>query len=208
LNKRKKPGNENLALIAVKNGVRLEDLFQAMIIAKEKEKSVCKDLNIEYRGSVKDESIFLITKNKKVVSQLRVSEQLLCRNDIRFEEWLNNEKIRRVITKQNREAHSNTIQTLRHGMRNINLQAEVIEIQEPQKVYSQFGTSSKVTNAWIADETGKVRLCLWNEKADTISEGDNIELKNASVADFKGERQLRLGKNGTIKILRTAKKEK
>jgi ssDNA-binding replication factor A large subunit len=31
--------------------------------------------------------------------------------------------------------------------------------------------------------------------------GDTVQIKNASVSTFKGERQLRLGKNGTVSIL-------
>jgi replication factor A1 len=60
-----------------------------------------------------------------------------------------------------------------------------------------------VTNAWIADETGKIKLCLWNEQANSIATGDTIQIKNASVSTFKGERQLGLGKKGTISVLQS-----
>jgi ssDNA-binding replication factor A large subunit len=60
-----------------------------------------------------------------------------------------------------------------------------------------------VTNAWIADETGKIKLCLWNEQADFVTVGDTVQIKNASVSTFKGERQLRLGKTGIVSVLQS-----
>jgi hypothetical protein len=44
-------------------------------------------------------------------------------------------------------------------------------------------------------------LCLWDQQVNAVSLGDNIEVKNAHVAMFKTDKQLRLGKNGTIIIL-------
>ena len=66
-------------------------------------------------------------------------------------------------------------------------------------------TAHRVTNAWIADETGKIKLCLWNEQVDFVNVGDTVQIKNASVSTFKGERQLRLGKTGTVSILQKVK---
>jgi ssDNA-binding replication factor A large subunit len=33
--------------------------------------------------------------------------------------------------------------------------------------------------------------------------GDTIQVRNASVSTYKGERQLRLGKNGTLSVLQS-----
>ncbi len=41
------------------------ELFQTLIKAKEQGKSACEDLTVEYRGSVNNEAIFLITKEVK-----------------------------------------------------------------------------------------------------------------------------------------------
>jgi replication factor A1 len=94
------------------------------------------------------------------------------------------------------------VQDLRHGMKKVNVEAEVLETPKASVVYTRYGNTAMVTNAWIADETGKVKLCLWNEQAGYINTGDTIQIKNASVTAFKGERQLCLGKTGTISVLR------
>ena len=93
------------------------------------------------------------------------------------------------------------IQDLRHGMKKVNVEAEVLETPKPSLVHTRYGNSAMVTNAWIADETGKIKLCLWNEQANYITMGDIMQIKNASVTAFKGERQLCLGKTGTVTVL-------
>jgi replication factor A1 len=203
LNQKKETVIEYLAFMSVKHSVYLAELFQAMVSARDQGKTICHDLAIEYRGSVKDEAIFLITKDSSVVAQFRVTEEFLLRKGICFENWMDTDKIRKQMSKQENPTHSTLIQNLRYGMKKINVEAEVLETQEPQTVYTQYGNSARITNAWIADETGKVKLCLWNEQANSVTVGDTIQIKNASVASFKGERQLRLGKNGTVSVLQS-----
>jgi hypothetical protein len=162
------------------------------------------DLTIQYRGSADSEAIFLITKHNKVIVQFRVDEEFLLRKDNCFETWMDTDKIRKQMSKQNCGPHLSTlIQDLRHGMKKVNVEAEVLETPKPSLVQTRYGNNATVTNAWIADETGKIKLCLWNEQTNSITTGDTIQIKNASVSAFKGERQLRLGKNGTISILQS-----
>jgi replication factor A1 len=50
----------------------------------------------------------------------------------------------------------------------------------------------------IGDETGTIKLCLWNEQIASVSVGDTVWIKNANMSSFKGEKQLRIGKKGTV----------
>jgi len=68
-------------------------------------------------------------------------------------------------------------------------------------VFTRFGNYASVANALIADETGTIKLCLWNEQIKSISVGDTVQLENARVSTFRGERQLRIGKNGMLSIV-------
>ncbi len=193
---------EHLAFLSVKQGVYLAELYEAMVAAREKGKIKCQNLMVEYRCSVKDEAIFLITKDSKVVLQFKVAEELLLRKDISFEHWMDTDKVRKQMSRQSISPKvSVLVQDLRHGMKKVNLEAKVLEIPTPATVQTRYGNSAKVTNAWIEDETGKVKLCLWNEQAELFNVGDTVQIKNASVSTFKGERQLRLGKNGTATVL-------
>jgi ssDNA-binding replication factor A large subunit len=53
----------------------------------------------------------------------------------------------------------------------------------------------------IADETGTIKLCLWNEKINEVSVDSVVQIENASVTKFRGENQLRLGKNGRLSVI-------
>ena len=198
----KKPTLEDqLAFLSAQHSIYPEELFQALIQAKEQGKSVCEDLTVEYRGNVNDEAIFLITKDNKVLAQFRVSEETLSKRDVSFDNWMDTSRVRKEIAKQNPSPSHFKVGDLRVGMKKLNVIAEVLETSEPSKVHTQFRDNALVSNALIGDETGKILLCLWDQQIGSVHKGDYIEIKNAHVAMFKGEKQLRLGKNGTVTII-------
>ena len=197
--KPKKPTLEDqLAFISAQHNVYPTELFQSLILAKEHGKSVCEDLTVEYRGSVNDQAIFLIKKGSDVISQFRVSEEMLSKTDVSFDNSMDTSRVRKEIAKQTPTPSHFKIGDLREGMKKVNVIAEVLETAEPSKVHTQFRDNALVSNAVIGDETGKVMLCLWDQQVNAVSMGDHIEVRSAHVASFKGEKQLRLGKNGTI----------
>jgi replication factor A1 len=61
-----------------------------------------------------------------------------------------------------------------------------------------------VVNAIVGDETGTIKLCLWEGQISAINIADDIEIRNAQVCLFRGEKQIRLGKNGTLNVLNPA----
>jgi replication factor A1 len=201
LNRKRTPIIEQLAFLSVKHCVYLAELFQALVSARETGKSVCMELTVEYRGSIGDQASFLIMKHNNVVIQFRVAEEILSKKNICFENWMDTDKIRKQMSRENRVSHLSTlVQDLRHGMKRVTVEAEVLETPKPSLI-NTYGNSVMVTNALIADETGKIKLCLWNEQANSVVEGDTIQIKNAAVSTFKGERLLRLGRTGTINVL-------
>jgi len=150
---------------------------------------------------VTNQAIFLITKDTKVVAQFRVPEETLARTDVSFDHSMGTNKVRKEIARQNPAPSHYKIENLRVGMKKINVTAEVTHTAEPAKVHTQFRDNAIVSNASISDDTGKILLCLWDQQINSVHTGDYIEIKNAHVAMFKGEKQLRLGKNGSITIL-------
>jgi hypothetical protein len=193
---------EHLAFLSVKHNVYLSELYRALISAKLNGKSICGELKIENRGTINRQAVFLITKANKVIMQFRVAEEFLQRQNISFESWLNTDKVRRQVARQNLTVDSTFIQNLRHGMKKINLNAEVLEVKEPVTVNTQYGSRIKLTDVWIADETGKVKLCLWGEQGYPPVAGEMVQIKGAKVQSFKGENLLSLGRSGTLTVLR------
>jgi len=200
--KSKKPTLEDqLAFISAQHDVYPTELFSALVQSKEEgHKTSVGDLTIDYRGNAGNQAIFLITKEGKVVAQFRVPEETLGRNDVSFDSSMDSGRVRREIARQNPAPSHLKIGDLRVGMKKINVVAEVKEVSEPSTVHTQFRDNAVVSNAVVEDETGRILLCLWDQQVNTVHVGDYVEVKNAHVALFKGERQLRLGKNGSVSI--------
>jgi len=94
------------------------------------------------------------------------------------------------------------ISDLKDGMRGVNLVAKVLEISEPREVVSRFdGRAYKVADAIIGDETGTIKLSLWNEQIERVSINDTIKIENGYVRSFRGEKQLNVGRFGKLTVL-------
>jgi len=186
-----------LAEISVKYEVGSSGLFANLVEAWSHRESTYKSLTVECREKTKGYATFLITYRNKSVAQLKVPEHVLKALKNPLEEFATawEEKYKARIRVDHR------IKDLRVGMKRINLKARVLEIPEARCVFTQFGASN-VTNALIADETGTIRLSLWNDQVNRISVNDAVEIENANVASFRGERQLRIGKNGKLHVVK------
>jgi replication factor A1 len=191
------PG-EYLAFLSTKYEVDADSLFHALISAEENRKSKCGNLSIECRGKQRNKIILLITKDSKVVAQFPVSREFLLEQNNPIKDAQKADVLCRHLMKKDREPKSLQIKDLRIGMKKVSLKAEVIEIAKPMLVFTRFGNYATVTNALIADKTGQIKLCLWNEQIDSISIGETIQIENASISTFRGERQLRIGKKGIL----------
>jgi replication factor A1 len=191
------PG-EYLAFLSTKYEVDADSLFHALISAEENRKSKCGNLSIECRGKQRNKIILLITKDSKVVAQFPVSREFLLEQNNPIKDAQKADVLCRHLMKKDREPHSFQIKDLRIGMKKVSLKAEVLEIAKPMLVFTRFGNYATVTNALIADKTGQIKLCLWNEQIDSISIGETIQIENASISTFRGERQLRIGKKGIL----------
>jgi replication factor A1 len=196
--KRKKSAGEYLAYISAKHDVDSDALFCALLSAGENKKSRCGDLSIQCRGKVKDNVIFLITKNSEVVAQLPVSDEFLSRKGNPLRNFMETDMVRKQTTKKAKIPASYSIGDLRHGMAHVNLKAKVLEVTKPKQVFTRYGNYATLAKAVIADGTGEIKLCLWNEQIDAVSAGDTVQIENARTSTFRGERQLSLGKNGTL----------
>lgn len=198
MRKRTSSNSEYLAFISAKYGVDPDKLFSALILAEENKKSTCGNFLIEWRGETRDKVMFLILASSKVVAQLSVFKEFLLEKEHPIRDFMKTEKILRFLAKKTRQSLFLPIRDLRSGMTQVCLKAKVLEIPKPNLVYTRFGNYASVANALIADETGTIRLCLWNKQIGCISAGDTIQIKNARTSTFKGQRQLSIGKKGLL----------
>ena len=196
---RHKPSiGEYLAFLSIKYEVNPEKFLHALHLAKEHKKSRCAKLSIQCRGKIKNKFIFLIKRESEVIAQFPIVEEFLLNRSNQLRNFMETDKIRKYIAKKDRTTAVSSIKDLRTGMNHVSLKAKILEVAAPKHVVTRYGNHASVAKALIADETGTIKLCLWNDQIDAVSAGNTVQIENAQVSAFRGERQMHLGKTGTL----------
>lgn len=92
------------------------------------------------------------------------------------------------------------INELKPGQGNVTIEGEITDVSPP-RTFEKFGKSGRVANAVLKDNTGEIKLSLWNEQIDTVKTGSHVRITNGYVSEWKGELQLTTGKFGKLEIL-------
>jgi replication factor A1 len=86
-------------------------------------------------------------------------------------------------------------------MKRVSVEAKVIEKSDPREVLSRFKDETyKVATAMVADETGTIKLTLWNEQINQVNVNNTVKVENGYVTSFKGEIQLNIGRYGKLTV--------
>ena len=86
-------------------------------------------------------------------------------------------------------------------MKAVSVEAKVVEKSEPREVMSRFKNEPlKVADAMIADDSGTIKLTLWNEQIDRINVNNIVKIENGYVTSFRGAIQLNIGKYGKLAV--------
>jgi len=94
------------------------------------------------------------------------------------------------------------LEELTAGMKQVDVKAKVLEISEPRQVRSRKnGEPLRVAEAVVGDETGMIKLVLWDDRIRQVSINDKVRICNGYVTSFKGEKQLNIGKYDALVIL-------
>ncbi len=97
------------------------------------------------------------------------------------------------------------VENLVDGLRKVNILLKVVKIINKTEFKRKNGEKGKVLSFLGADETGVVKVSIWNDKVDefekeNIKEGDVVEIKNAYTrVDEFGKIELRIGTFGFVK---------
>jgi replication factor A1 len=92
------------------------------------------------------------------------------------------------------------IKDLKANSGNVDLVFEIVEKEEP-RTFEKFGKTGSVCNAKVRDETGSVKLTLWNEDIEKVKAGDKVHLQNGWCSEFKDELQISSGKFGKLDVV-------
>ena len=89
------------------------------------------------------------------------------------------------------------ISELNIGQGNVEVEGTVKEIGEA-KTFNKFGKDLSVANAMLEDDSGSIKLTLWNDDVTRFKDGDKLKVVNGYVNEFQGEKQLTSGKFGSL----------
>lgn len=95
-----------------------------------------------------------------------------------------------------------TINQLRSGMTRLDpIEGTIESISEPRTVNLRTGGQAQVVDAILKDDTGQIKLTLWDAQIKMVKAGSKVKIENGYINSFKGENSLNVGKYGKLNIL-------
>jgi replication factor A1 len=86
----------------------------------------------------------------------------------------------------------------------VNTTVKVVQKGEARETVSrQDGTTHRVLDALVGDESGAIYMTLWDDNIDKVNEGDTLNVKNGYVRPFKGSMRLNIGRYGNLEPAQT-----
>ncbi|WP_254766007.1 single-stranded DNA binding protein [Salinilacihabitans rarus] len=96
---------------------------------------------------------------------------------------------------------THAIEDLSLGLSNVNLVGLVLDTDAVRTFDRDDGSEGRVSNLTLGDPTGRVRVTLWDEKAeraDELSTGDTVEVVDGYVRERDGDLELHVGNRGAV----------
>ena len=93
------------------------------------------------------------------------------------------------------------IRDLRDGMRRVDAEGEISEISDPRTVNLRTGGEAKVADCMLKDESGQIKLSLWDDQIDQVRKGSKVRVTNGYTNSFRGELRLNVGRYGRLEVL-------
>ncbi len=94
-----------------------------------------------------------------------------------------------------------TVEDLSLGLSNVNLLGRVLDTDSVRTFDRDDGSEGKVANLTLGDSTGRVRVTLWDEMADSVDDleaGTTVEVVDGYVRERDGDLELHVGNRGAL----------
>ncbi len=93
------------------------------------------------------------------------------------------------------------VENLTLGMSDVTLVGQVLDTESVRTFERDDGSEGKVSNLVLGDETGRVRVTLWDsmaERVEVFSSSETVEVVDGYVRERDGELELHVGDRGTV----------
>jgi replication factor A1 len=94
-----------------------------------------------------------------------------------------------------------TIEALALGRSDVTIDGVVLDTDTVRTFDRDDGSEGRVANLTLGDETGRIRVTMWGEKADRATEleaGTTVEVIDGYVRERNGDLELHVGSRGAI----------
>jgi replication factor A1 len=99
---------------------------------------------------------------------------------------------------------TSTIEGLSLGLSDVNVQGRVLDTESVRTFDRDDGTEGKVANLVLGDETGRVRVTMWDGMAETVEDvdaGTSVEIVDGYTRERDGDLELHVGERGAVEAL-------
>ena len=81
------------------------------------------------------------------------------------------------------------------------IEGVIDSIGEPRTVNLRTGGQAQVADAVLKDDTGQIRLTLWDAQIKMVKPGSRVKIENGYISSFRGENSLNVGKYGKLSVI-------
>ncbi len=92
------------------------------------------------------------------------------------------------------------VKDLKAGQGKVDVEVRIKSVSDIRS-FNKYGKELRVANAVGVDDSGEIKISLWNDDIKKVNTGDTIKITNGYVSEFNGERQLSAGKFGKIETV-------
>ena len=96
------------------------------------------------------------------------------------------------------------VEDLSLGLSDVNLRGRVLATDTVRTFDRDDGSEGRVSNLTLGDPTGRVRVTLWDERADRateLAEGVSVEVVDGYTREREGDLELHVGSRGAVEAI-------
>ncbi|KTG24296.1 single-stranded DNA binding protein [Haloferax profundi] len=96
------------------------------------------------------------------------------------------------------------VEDLALGLSDVNLKGKLLDTGEVRTFDRDDGSEGRVSNLSLGDPTGRIRVTLWDERADLVEEldvGSSVEVVDGYVRERDGSLELHVGSRGAVEVI-------
>ena len=96
------------------------------------------------------------------------------------------------------------VEDLSLGLSDVNLRGRVLSTDSVRTFDRDDGSEGRVSNLTLGDPTGRVRVTLWDERADRATElaaGESVEVVDGYTRERDGDLELHVGSRGAVETI-------